>query len=237
MDRVFKSHRDSLIQVSYMLDELELEIEKQSILKHPFYQLWNEGNLTTDALRVYAKQYYHFVDEFPHLLEAMLENCEDAAIRSMIEENLAEERKHPALWLAFGESLGLSKMDIISSTPIPETAESIQTLRNLMSGSTLCAAASLLTYEAQVPEVAKQKMEGLMKFYNITTPEALEYFRVHMSVDLEHVKVWEQLLRSARADPQILNAAKRSLTAQWNLLDGVLRVSQPDMSCETQPTN
>ena len=218
-----------------MLDELELEIEKQSILKHPFYRLWNEGNLTTDALRVYAKQYYHFVDEFPHLLEAMLENCEDAAIRSMIEENLAEERKHPALWLAFGESLGLSKKDIISSTPIPETAESIQTLRNLMSDSTLCAAASLLTYEAQVPEVAKQKMEGLMKFYNITTPEALEYFRVHMSVDLEHVKVWEQILRASIADPKVLNAAKKSLTAQWKLLDGVLRVSQPDMSCETQP--
>ncbi|SRR5712692_300954 len=220
-----------------MLDQLKLEIEKQSILKHPFYQLWNEGKLTTDALRVYAKQYFHFVDEFPHLLETMLENCENPVIGSMIAENLAEERKHPALWLAFAESLGLAKKDIISSEPLPETAESLQTLRTLMRDSTLCAAASLLTYEAQVPEVAKQKMEGLMKFYNIETPEALEFFKVHMSVDLDHVKVWEQILRRAGTDPQVLEAAKKALTAQWKLLDGVLRVSQPNMTCGEQPIN
>ncbi len=220
-----------------MQDQLKLEIKKQSILKHPFYQLWNEGKLTIDALRVYAKQYYHFVDEFPRLLETMIEKCGDSAIRSMIAENLVEERKHPALWLAFAESIGLTRKDVISSEMLSETEESLQTFRSLMRDSTLCAAASLLTYEAQVPEVAKQKMEGLMKFYNIDSPEALEYFRVHMSVDLDHVKVWEQILFDATVDSQLLNAAKKSLTAQWRLLDGVPLVTQPNMTCGEQPVN
>jgi pyrroloquinoline-quinone synthase len=220
-----------------MPDQLTIEIEKQSILKHPFYQLWNEGKLTTEALRVYAQQYYHFVDEFPHLLERMLENCEDSAVRSMIEENLAEERKHPALWLAFAESLGLTQEDVISSETLPETERSLQTFRSLMNGSTLRAAASLLTYEAQVPEVAKKKMEGLMRFYNINTPEALEFFRVHMTADLDHVKVWKQILHDATDNPHVVDAAKKSLTAQWRLLDGVLRISQLPITCGEQPGN
>ncbi len=214
-----------------MQDQLKLEIEKQSILKHPFYRLWSEGKLTTDALRVYAKQYYHFVDEFPHLLETMLENCEDPETRGRIEENLAEERRHPALWLAFAESIGVAAKDVISSEPLPETEESVHAFKSLMRESTACAAASLLTYESQVPEVAERKMEGSMKFYNIHTPEALEYFRVHTKVDLDHVKVWEQILHDVPVKQDVLDAARQSLKAQWRLLDGVLRVTQPNMAC------
>lgn len=223
--------------MSGMQNHLKLEIEKQSILKHPFYQLWSEGKLTPDALKTYAKQYYHFVDEFPHLLETMLDNCENPSIRGMIYENLTEERKHPSLWLAFAGALGLSKDDVVSAELLPETTESLQTFQSLMEDSTLCAAASLLTYEAQVPEVAKQKMEGLMRFYGIEAPEALEYFKVHMLVDLDHVKVWEQILSDVPVEPRVLDAAKKSLGAQWRLLDGVLRVSQPDMNCVKQSVN
>ncbi len=220
-----------------MQNHLKLEIEKQSILKHPFYRLWSEGKLTPDSLKVYAKQYYHFVEEFPHLLETMLANCENPSIRGMISENLVEERKHPSLWLAFAIALGLSRDDVISAELLPETTESLQTFRSLMQGSTPCAAASLLTYEAQVPEVARQKMNGLMKFYGIEAPEALEYFRVHMLVDLDHVKVWEQILSDVQVELDPLNAAKKSLAAQWRLLDGVLRVSQPNMNCGEQALN
>ncbi len=220
-----------------MQNHLKLEIEKQSILKHPFYQLWSEGKLTPDALKTYAKQYYHFVEEFPHLLEIMLANCENPSIRGMISENLTEERKHPSLWLTFAGALGLSRDDVISSELLPETIDSLQTFRSLIGDSTPCAAASLLTYEAQVPEVAKQKIEGLMKFYGIEAPEALEYFRVHMLVDLDHVKVWEQILSDIPVEPGVLDAAKKSLAAQWRLLDGVLRVSQLNMNCEKHALN
>lgn len=220
-----------------MQNHLRLEIEKQSILKHPFYRLWSEGKLTHDALKTYAKQYYHFVDEFPHFLETMLANCDNPSIRSGISENLTEERKHPSLWLTFAGALGLSREEVVSAELLPETVESVQTFRSLMAGSTPSAAASVLTYEAQVPEVARQKMEGLLKFYGIETPEALEYFRVHMLVDLDHVKVWEQILSEIPVESSVLDAAKKSLGAQWRLLDGVLRVSQLDMNCGEQTQN
>ncbi|HWA07250.1 MAG TPA: TenA family transcriptional regulator, partial [Ignavibacteria bacterium] len=41
--------------------ELDRILEEKSILKHPFYQKWNEGKLTIGELQDYAKQYYHFV--------------------------------------------------------------------------------------------------------------------------------------------------------------------------------
>lgn len=218
-------------------NQIKREIEKQSILKHPFYQLWNEGKLSIEALRVYSKQYFHFVNRFPALLETMLVNCENPAIRRQILENLREEKKHPALWLAFANSLGLTNDEVSSSELLPETAESLRAFQSFMKGSTSSAAAALLTYEAQVPEVARQKMEGLMKFYGIEAPEALEFFRVHMQVDLDHVKVWEKILSDTSVNQDILDVAEQSLQVQWRLLDGVLRVSQSTMICEDHPVS
>ncbi len=218
-------------------DQLKLEIEKQSILKHPFYQLWSEGKLPSEALRVYAKQYYHFVENLPHLLETMLENCKDPAIRSLISKNLNEEMQHPHLWLAFANSLGLGNDDVISSESLPETVESLQIFQSCMVGPTPRAAAALLAYEALVPAVARQKMEGLIRFYGIKEPEALEFFKVHMEVDLDHVKVWEKILNEEPVGAEVLGAAKRSLKAQWGLLDGVLRACQLNMQCEDSAPN
>ncbi len=214
-----------------MQDQFSLEIEKQSILKHPFYRLWNEGRLSAEALRIYAKQYYHFVNNFPQLLEAMIGNCVDPEIRGLIAENLREEKTHPALWLAFAESLGLTSEEVRSSELLPETVESLQILRRSVENSTRQAAAALFAYEAQVPEVARQKMEGLMKFYGIDQPEALEFFKVHMLVDLDHVKVWQKILSQKTISVQDRDALKQSLSAQWRLLEGVLRVCHLETEC------
>ena len=43
-------------------------LEELHLLKHPFYQSWNEGTLTLDTLKIYAKEYYHHVAAFPVIL-------------------------------------------------------------------------------------------------------------------------------------------------------------------------
>ena len=37
------------------IEEVNSTIEKKSLLNHPFYQKWNEGKLTQEELKEYAK--------------------------------------------------------------------------------------------------------------------------------------------------------------------------------------
>ena len=40
-------------------DQVDRMIEERSLLKHPFYQAWQRGDLSLDTLRSYAQYYQH----------------------------------------------------------------------------------------------------------------------------------------------------------------------------------
>src|SRR6266852_6191053 len=52
------------------------------------------------------------------------------------------------------------------------------------------AVAALYAYEAQVPEIATTKIDGLRKFYDVTQAEGLAYFEVHEEADKAHRAAW-----------------------------------------------
>src|SRR5690554_3786208 len=92
---------------------IDAAIAERSMLSHPFYQAWEEGTLTREALRDYSKQYFHHVEAFPRAVSAVHSNCPDAKGRRLLAENLAEEEgveagkdDHAALWLGFAAALG-----------------------------------------------------------------------------------------------------------------------------------
>src|SRR4051812_317700 len=90
--------------------ELKTKISKYDLLTHPLYSLWNEGNLSKDVLSIYAKEYYHHVENFPKSLSSILSLCDSKEDAEIIQENLDEEinstPSHPQLWLNFALSLG-----------------------------------------------------------------------------------------------------------------------------------
>src|SRR3990172_8277729 len=106
------------------LAEIDALIEKGSLLKHPFYQLWTRGELTLDALRGYACQYYHHVLAFPKYVSGAHAICPDQQDRQFMLENLIEEERgeenHPELWLRFGAALGLTREEMAQSQPRSE---------------------------------------------------------------------------------------------------------------------
>ena len=59
-----------MTDTTMFLTSLDARIEQHKMLNHPFYQTWTMGKLTREALREYAKQYYHFVQAFPTLVSA-----------------------------------------------------------------------------------------------------------------------------------------------------------------------
>jgi pyrroloquinoline-quinone synthase len=222
------------------LETLEGAIAKNRLLDHPFYQTWNAGALTREALKGYAAQYYHFVQAFPTLVSATHANTPDLATRQVLLENLMEEERggdnHPELWNRFADSLGVDA-DVIRRTPVlPETAEAVATLKSLTrDGSYLEGVAALYAYESQIPEVSKVKIDGLKKFYGIDDDRALSFFTVHQEADVHHSREERDILAERALTPvdraRCIEAARRSSGAMLKLLDGVQRVYVGTRAC------
>jgi pyrroloquinoline-quinone synthase len=210
-----------------MLEELDGLIEKYHLLKHPFYRAWTEGTLSKESLQLYAEQYYQHVRAFPENLK-QLAGRSNGSLGDLVEENLAEEvdplGPHPLLWRHFAESLGVNDAALDDARPLPGIAALLDTFDEVTSKGTLAqAAASFYAYEAQVPEIATQKISGLRQFYDITEPRALAYFAVHEEADVRHRAAWREWL-AAQGDSEtsgVLQAAERTLQALWGALDAV----------------
>jgi pyrroloquinoline-quinone synthase len=212
-----------------LLESLDALVEKHHLLKHPFYQAWSEGRLSRQQLGLYAEQYYQHVRSFPENLKQLAGRTNgDAALKTIVKENLAEEldasAPHPQLWRQFAESLGVSDASLEVAQPRPGIAALLDTYDEVASqGSMLQAVAAFYVYEAQVPEIATQKISGLRRFYGITEPRALAYFAVHEEADVRHRAAWREWLASQNNVDTVgvLCAAERSLKALWGALDAV----------------
>lgn len=210
-----------------LLESLDALIEKHHLLKHPFYRAWTEGKLSMESLSLYAKQYYQHVRAFPENLK-QLEGRTNGSIQKLVKENLAEElypaAPHPALWRQFARSLGVTDKAIDLAQPLPGIAALLDTFDEVAAqGSVAQAIAAFYVYEAQVPEIATQKISGLRRFYGITDPQALAYFAVHEEADVRHRAAWRDWLANQKDldELAVLCAAERGLRALWGALDAV----------------
>ena len=111
-----------MLKKEEFVSAIESILSDRSILKHPFYRKWDEGKLSMAEPQEYAKQYYHFVQNFPMFVSAVHSNCPDPEIRKMLVENITDEdgfkspvADHPALWMNFGKALGISEKEMQSS--------------------------------------------------------------------------------------------------------------------------
>src|SRR5947209_20534948 len=86
---------------SELLARLDAAIAEKNLLKHPFYQDWQAGKLSRQALQLYAAQYYRHVEAFPKHLRVLAARTE-GPLRDTVMENLAVEEDpsapHPKLW-------------------------------------------------------------------------------------------------------------------------------------------
>jgi pyrroloquinoline-quinone synthase len=210
-----------------LLEKIDAAIAEKSLLKHPFYQDWQMGKLSREALQLYAAQYYRHVEAFPTHLRVLAARTE-GSIRDIILQNLAEEENpalpHPKLWRDFAATLGVNEEDITNCPALPGTQAVVETFREIVGDRPVAeAVAALYAYEAQVPEIATTKIEGLQKFYGVNSPKALAYFAVHEEADKDHRAAWRGWLEEhAHGDEEeILATTNQALDALWGALDAV----------------
>ena len=211
------------------VDAIDAQVAAQALLQHPFYQAWTRGELSLEALRDYATQYYHHVAAFPTYLSALHSHTEDPNVRRAILGNLVDEEagepNHPELWLRFAEALGLSREQVQRAELWPETRRVIAWFRSVCRDhSTTEGLAALYAYESQIPSVAESKIAGLKQFYGLHTAAALAYFQIHIEADQEHSAVERKLLESGASDENseaVSESIEETLNALYGILDGV----------------
>jgi pyrroloquinoline-quinone synthase len=208
------------------LDDL---IRERSILQHSFYRAWTRGELTHDQLATYSRVYYPHVAAFPTYLENVIHCGVDSSTRRALEDNLLDEltnpAPHPELWLDFATATGQDRDKVKRTQPLAKVASTISTFDRLTSQGIASGLTALYAYESQQPEVAGEKMRGLRESYKIEGSEALSYFAVHVTADLEHRAAERaalaRCLDAGTAPGAVMNVAAEALDAYWNLLDGV----------------
>jgi pyrroloquinoline-quinone synthase len=212
---------------SQLLEKIDAAIAEKNLLKHPFYQDWQAGKLSRESLQLYAAQYYRHVEAFPQHLRVLAARA-DESLKPVVMENLAEEenpeRPHPKLWRDFAGALGVSEDVVRSSPSLPGTQQVVQKFREICANRSVAeAVAALYAYEAQVPEIATTKIDGLKKFYGITEPKGLAYFEVHEEADKEHRAAWRGWLEANANgnEAEVLKSTNEALDALWGALSAV----------------
>ncbi len=208
--------------------ELNEKLDQYHLLKHPFYQVfWNEGKLTREIIKDYAEQYYQHVKAFPRYISATHSICEDIEKRKILLENLQDEENkdgdHPKLWKNFAKAMGADVKKIEELKPYSFTKDMIDNFFVQARSSYAEGLASLYTYERQIPEIAETKIQGLKKFYGVSSKEGLEFFEAHKSADVIHRAECEKLLDSLSKDEQkkAEKAALSTASYLWNFLSGM----------------
>jgi pyrroloquinoline-quinone synthase len=180
------------------------------VLRHPFYERWECGELTRDELSFYAGEYRHAVVALAR-----------AASVAGDDEHAREEAEHVAVWDDFAAAV---------EAPLDRepTSETSQCAAAWSPSDRFRALAVLYAIESAQPAISRTKLAGLVEHYGFATDDpAAEYFRLHAERDIEHARAAREAL--AEAPPaqaaELAAVAERALEANWRLLDGVERAA------------
>jgi pyrroloquinoline-quinone synthase len=208
-----------------LLQSIDSEIERSSLLKHRFYRLWSEGKLDVDQLRGYALEYFQLVKAVPQLVRNVMSCCtNDSNLKYVLNENYREESEHINLWIKFVVSMGINSNELFDYVSSDTTNDIVRFLLALTKRSVGQGAAAMYAYEKQLPEISRSKIKGLKEYYNLSNSQAgTEYFSVHEEVDVRHAAVWRRIIEGVSHDPSeaLYQAGIDSLRAQNRLLDSV----------------
>ncbi|MDX1595321.1 MAG: iron-containing redox enzyme family protein [Nitrosopumilaceae archaeon] len=197
------------------IDEM---IEERSLLKHPFYQMWSDGKLTLDSLSGYSKEYFQLVKQVPSFMTPIIQKAPDYVMSELI-ENQQEESDHIQPWIKFAEALGITQKELLEYQGLEKTNKAVSNLGSLMD-SYEGGACAMYAFEKEIPKISQTKLDGLAEFYDISSENATEYFKLHTEADIRHAAAWRGIIENATtSQDELIEIADKSIDAQNLLLD------------------
>ncbi len=201
-----------------LIKRIDEMIEERSLLKHPFYEMWSDGKLTVESLAGYSKEYFQLVKAVPSFMTPIIEKAPESVTPELI-ENQQEEADHIRPWIKFASELEISEDELTKYDGLEKTKKAVSDLSKLMNtyegGS--CA---MYTFEKEIPKISQTKLDGMAKFYGMSSDYATEYFKLHTEADVRHAAAWRNVLENASTSTDdLIQIADKSISAQNLLLD------------------
>jgi pyrroloquinoline-quinone synthase len=219
------------MDIPEFLDRLERSIALYDLIRHPFYQEWSRGELRSEDLQEYAKDYYHHVESFPRCLLQFARRLGTSELRQVVLTNLSNavgstvRRSHAAFWLDFAEGVGAGRTlrDDQPSSHIRTLVAFFQ--RIAKEGTAEEVLAAFYAYESQVPRVSRENWRALQEKYG-ANDRTCGYFILRATADVHHSWAWRtQLEKRLRANPEgsetALKSAQSTVRILWDTLDGI----------------
>jgi pyrroloquinoline-quinone synthase len=206
-----------------LIYRIDQEVDKRSLLKHPFYKMWSNGELSVDHLQGYSLEYFQLVKVVPELVNNILLKVGESNLRRIVEESQKEEESHVEPWIRFASSLGVKKKDLLNHVCDENTKVAVSSLVDLTRNPLDEAVCAMYAYEMDLPNISKSKIEGLNKFYNLSNSDSRNYFEIHQEADIRHAAIWRNIIRKIPEHKyqSCIDSAVKSLNAQNLLLDSV----------------
>ncbi len=182
-------------------------IERQDLLKHPFYQAWNAGALAVEELATYAREYGAFIEVLDRGWTALNEP-----------EAAAAERYHVTLWGDFAQALGTT----VSGSPKVTEVKALVEMATQAFSSAPEAAGALYAFEVQQPMTAQTKLQGLDTHYRSLSPKVRPYFEAHAVETGEDAIIEDKLAHMSDGERErAAKACERMSRALWDALSGI----------------
>jgi len=220
------------------------EVATHAAVTHPFLLRFAAGALTRWQIWGYASQHYYLVCFFTAYLEAIANRTPDPQVRGLVRDILEDEymrpqsfeRSHPALYRRFLRAVGFGEGEWDRVPLLPATRTFVQIHLDTTLRSWLQALGAVGPgHEWAIPLMFPHLVRGIERSLRLE-PAALEYFQLHIDLDVEHGNALQEgLLRWATTEENqddIHQGARRSLDARAAFWSALAEQLFPDLSSE-----
>ncbi len=217
------------------IQSLEEEALHHEAVQHPFLLRFASDALTQTQIQTFGLQHYQLVKVFLNYMTNTLPNIPDKDAADLFRKVFDDEfgqytifRSHPALYRNFLKAMGLKDEDWGKVPILPETAQFIEEHIQLTRGKDFLYALGAVGpgHEFSIPTMFTYIVSGLKKSTSLTD-EQMEYFACHIEQDVEHAKVFYQLIsrhvETEEGQTRLREGTMHSLALRKNFWDGLNR--------------
>ena len=154
---------------------------------HPFHVRMDAGELTREELRRWVANRFYYQKCIPLKDAAILANCPEVAVRRrwiqrvVDHDGTAEGTGGTESWLRLGESLGVSRDELLSEQGVlPGVRYAVDAYVNFARQKPWIEAVASSLTELFGPGAMKVRLEALERHYPWIDPAGLEYFRTRL---------------------------------------------------------
>lgn len=227
-----------MLQESEFRRALIRTLKSRPTITHPLFRELLQPRQNWPLLKLVSLQTYQLTRMFERYVAALLYQCPVRSLREKLAANVYEEFTgklsgtdgHLELMEKYLHALGFSQEELEASVPLPATLELIEYRRKLVEDPAQyhrAAAAIMIASEGQTiqKEEGKSPHELLGLLYGLTA-DALHFFTLHATEDLEHVGDGLDMLvatcTTEKLQREAIDTVGETCERFWRHYDGIL---------------